>query len=219
MFRRYLISTELDHFHHCAKFCWITLICGVMKIQTPQDSSKFRTVPVWGCRWSGNTWSWEGGQNAEQDQVFVAVHHCPSPRWLCLIRYAIIYPPSQPLPSYFWLLFFTADANTNISHDPEKATLRLYMFQVFARDGTLLFLPQTLLVNTKYFNDFFHSKKTIKGKQNLSLFSYHAGPHCWTIFGSLQKYRYGYVLRIIKIISLHFPSIVSLSLLVRDLKI
>lgn len=162
MFRSNLISAELDYFHHCGKFCWVTLICGILKIQVPQDSNKFRTLPVWGCHWSGNTRNWKGGQKAEQDEVYVAIHYC-SCRWPCLIQYAIIHPPSQPLLTYFWLLFFTGNMNTNISHGPKKATLHLYMFQIFARDGTLLFRHCLWILNNLMI--FFTVTKTIKGKQ------------------------------------------------------
>ena len=39
------------------------------------------------------------------------------------------------------------------------------MYQVSARDGTLIFLPSILPVNIKYFNTFFTVTKIIKGKQ------------------------------------------------------
>lgn len=78
--------------------------------------------------------------------------------------------PTLPTIANILVAFFLiADTHSNISHGPRKATLHLCMLQVSARGDTLSFLPQILPVNINYFNDIFHSNKSLK-KENRQIF-------------------------------------------------
>lgn len=127
-----------------------------------------------GC-WSDNTWSWNGGQKAEQDKVYGAIHHC-----FFIVDYAqfnmpsFTHPPDhcQHISGFFSLELTCMQIYHTVLKKQHYACICSRFLQGMAHSYSCLryclWILNILMI-------FFHSDKNYKRKTDLNLFSYHAG--------------------------------------------